>query len=69
MTKNPKLSIFPRFYGFFVKISRDFVNWKVLSSQQEKVGCPVVFYEQIIAMFSMKTCQIDTENDKSVKIL
>ena len=45
------------------------MDWNVLNDQQEKkIGCPVVFYEEIIAMFRMKMSQIDTENDKNANI-
>ena len=42
---------FQGFYAFFVKVSTDFVDWNVLKVQQGKVGCPVVFHEEINAMF------------------
>ena len=53
--KNPKVfSFFKDFFAFFVKVLTEFMNWN-----------PVVFYEELIAMFWMKMSQIDTENDKN----
>ena len=38
------------------------------SVNKEKNGFPVVFYEEIIAVFSEKMSHIDTENDERPKI-
>ena len=37
------------------------------SVNKETFGCPVVFYEEMIAMFWKKMFQIDTEIDKNLK--
>ena len=34
---------------FFGETLREFVDWNILNNE-EKVGCPVVFYEEINAM-------------------
>ena len=68
MTKNTKFSNFQSFYEFFVIVSTDVVDWIVLKGQQENVGCPLVFYEGIIAIFGMKMSQIVTENNENLKI-
>ena len=44
---------FQRFYAFFVSVSTNFVDWDILKGQQ-KNGCPVVFNEEIVALFWMK---------------
>ena len=49
MTK-PKVSNFQSFYAFFVKVWTDFAEYNVLKINKEKFGCPVVLYEEIIAM-------------------
>ena len=48
-----KTQNFPIFKDFmhFVNVSTDVVDWNVFKGQQEKVGCLVVFNEEIIAMF------------------
>ena len=35
-TTNSKFSNFQRFYAFFVEVSTEFVNWKILKGQQGK---------------------------------
>ena len=60
VTKITKFANFQIFNAFFVKVLTDFVDWNVLKGQQGKSGCPVVFYEEISAMFWMKMSQIDT---------
>ena len=34
--KNPKFSNFRSFYAFFLQVSTDFLDWKVLKGQQGK---------------------------------
>ena len=71
MTKILKSSNFQSFHLFFPEFLIDFVHWNVEKGQQGKgwvsfheVVIVVVFYEDTIAMFRMKMCPIDTENDK-----
>ena len=62
MTKNTNFSNFHRFYALFVKVATDFIYWNDLKGNKEKIGCSVVFYEDIIAMDRMKVSQTGTEN-------
>ena len=55
MTKNSKLLKF-QIFSHFLFVSIDLVDRNVLNG-----GCPVVFYEEIFAMFWMKMSQIDTQ--------
>ena len=36
---------------------------------KEKIGCPVIFNEEIFALFRLKMSQIGTEKDKKPKIV
>ena len=63
--KKHKIFQFSKFLCFFVKVWKDFVDWNVLKINKVRFGRPVVFYEEINAMFSMKRSQIDIENDKT----
>ena len=67
MTKNLKFPNFQRFYPFFVEVSTAFLDWTVLKNQKETTRCPVVFNEEIVAMFWLKMSQIDTEINKISK--
>ena len=67
MTKNLKFPNFQRFYPFFVEVSTAFLDWTVLKDQKETNRCPVVFNEEIVAMFWLKMSQIDTEINKISK--
>ena len=49
------------------EVPADFVYWNVFKGQQGIFGCPVVFYEEIIALLWMEMPQIDTEIDKNLK--
>ena len=66
--KNFKISQFSRFYAFFVEVSTVFLDWTVLKGQKETISCPVVYNEEIVSMFWLKVCQIDTKNDKNLEI-
>ena len=65
MTKNPKFSGFRSFYAFLLTFRQ--TSWIGMFQRvdEERVGCPVVFYVEMIAMIRMKKSQIDTENDKN----
>ena len=52
----------------FVEVSTVSLDWTVLKGQKETILCPVVFNEEIVAMFWLKLSQIDTENDKNHEI-
>ena len=39
------------FLGSFVKVLTVFLDWTVLKGQKETIRCPVVFNEEIVAMF------------------
>ena len=53
---------------WLLKFQTDFLNWFVSKGQQGKAGCPVVFSEKFIGIFSMKVSQSDTENDRNIII-
>ena len=68
ITKNPKVSKFQRFYAFLLTFRQ--ISWipMFLRVNKEKIGSPVVFYEEINAMFKKKMSETDTEDDKNPKI-
>ena len=49
--KTPKNSIFQRFYAFFVKLSTDFVDSKVLKGQQGKGWLYSILFRRVYCIF------------------
>ena len=67
--KNPKFSFFQIFHAIFAKFSIGFVYWNVEKTViKVNIRCPVVIYEEIIAVLSLKKSQIDTEFHKKHKV-
>ena len=40
------------------------MDWNIGKGHKEKMGCPVGFSEEFIAVFLVKVSQIETETDK-----
>ena len=53
---------------FVSKILTEFVNWNIEKGQQVKMCCLVGFSEELFAVWYVKMSQIDSENDKNLKI-
>ena len=66
MTKIPKLSNFQNnFYAFFLsKFLTNFVDWVFGKGQQGENVLSSRLSEEFIAVFYVRSSQIDTENDK-----
>ena len=66
--KTQNFLFFKDFTHFLLKFRQ--TSWIVMFERviKEKVGCPVAVYEEIIAMVWAKMSQIDTKNDKNLKI-
>ena len=68
LKKIPNFSIFQRFYAILSpKLSTDFVDWNVETSQQGKICCPAGFSEDFLAVFLVKMSQKEFKNAKKTQ--
>ena len=67
--RQTEFSNFQKFYAFLLvlKFRQTSCIGMFLRVNKEIFGCPVVFYEEIIALLWMEMPQIDTEIDKNLK--
>ena len=67
--RNPKIFQFSKILCNFSQFSTDFVDWNVKKFNKERMSCrPGGFFEEFIAVFQVTMSQIDTENDKNLKV-
>ena len=68
MTKVLKFSNFQRFFALFSKFLTELMDCNVKTGQKGKNVLSIRLLRRVYCSFSVKKSQIDTENDKNLKI-